>query len=401
MGMPLLAAALFLLAPAEDLIDQALKALDARQPAAAEALLRKAVGEDANDYAAHFHLALALSLQNKDEEAITEYRRTLELKPGLFEADLNLGILLLRDKRPGEAMPVLKEAAEAKPQDARPKGYLAQALLDSGEPAEAEQLYRGLLGNEPKNAAAQAGLAKALRAQDKLSDAAEAFRAAGNKEGLLEIAAEYEKRGQQPDAIAIYQQFSDDPAVGRRLGQLQIDSKNAEAAIVNLEEVVKKNPTSQNRLALADAYKLAGQPAKVLEQLQAAVAVEPGNFALRMALGRQLRDTGKLLPAAQHFQTAAKLDPQSVDAWNELASALLVSQNYTEGLMALDHVRALGKERPGNYFLRAITLDKLKMKPQALIEYKAFLDASKGTLPDQEFQARQRMRIIELELKKK
>ena len=401
MGMHLLAIALLLLTPADDFVDQALKALDANQPAAAEALLRKAVAQDAADYAAHFHLGLALSLQNKDEEAIAEYRRTLELKPGLFEADLNLGILLLRNKRPGEAMPVLKEASETKPQDTRVKPYLAQALLDSGDATEAEQQYRALLLADPKSAPAQLGLARALRAQNKLPEAAEAYRAATDKNGLLEIAAEYEKRSQPTEAIAIYQQFPDDPVVRRRLGQLQIDSKNADAAIANLEDVVKKSPTTQNRLALADAYKLAGQPAKVLEQLQSAVATDPGSFALQMALGRQLRDSGKLIPAAQHFQVAAKLDPQSVEAWNELASVLIVSQNFTEGLSALDHVRALGKERPGNFFLRAITLDKLHMKPQALAEYKSFLDSAKGTLPDQEFQARQRMRIIELELKKK
>ena len=41
------------------------------------------------------------------------------------------------------------------------------------------------------------------------------------------------------------------------------------------------------------------------------------------------------------------------------------------------------------------------MKPQAVAAYQQFLAADSGTHPDQEFQARQRMRIIELELKKK
>ena len=61
------------------------------------------------------NLALALSLQQKDPEAIAELRKTLELKPGLYEADLNLGILLLRSGKPADAAVVLKEASEAKP----------------------------------------------------------------------------------------------------------------------------------------------------------------------------------------------------------------------------------------------------------------------------------------------
>lgn len=401
MGLPLFAVALMLFAATEDFLGDAIKALDAQQPAMAEALLRKAVAADADDYAAHFHLALALSLQNKDEEGIGEYQRTLQLKPGLFEADLNLGMLLLRNKRAAEAVPVLKDALVARPADVRTGSYLAQALLDSGDAAGAEAQYAALAQADAKNTGVQTGLAKALLAQSKLAEAAEAFRRAGSKDGMLEVAAAFEKRGQTNEAIAIYQQFPDDAALKRRAGQLLIDSKNADAAIADLEEVVKKAPTPQNRLALADAYKLAGETAKVLEQLQAAVATAPYDYSIRMALGRQLRDNKKLLPAAQQFGAATKLQPDSVEAWNELATALLVTENYTEGLMALDHVKALGKELPGNHFLRAITLDKLKMQPQAVAEYQVFLEASKGALPDQEFQARQRIRIIELELKKK
>ena len=401
MGLPLFAVALMLFAATEDFLGDAIKALDSQQPAMAEALLRKAVAADADDYAAHFHLALALSLQNKDEEGIGEYQRTLQLKPGLFEADLNLGMLLLRNKRAAEAVPVLKEALVARPADVRTGSYLAQALLDSGDAAGAEAQYAALAQADAKNTGVQTGLAKALLAQSKLAEAAEAFRRAGSKDGMLEVAAALEKRGQTNEAIAIYKQFPDDAALKRRAGQLLIDSKNADAAIADLEEVVKKAPTPQNRLALADAYKLAGETAKVLEQLQAAVATAPYDYSIRMALGRQLRDNKKLLPAAQQFGAATKLQPDSVEAWNELATALLVTENYTEGLMALDHVKALGKELPGNHFLRAITLDKLKMQPQAVAEYQVFLEASKGALPDQEFQARQRIRIIELELKKK
>ena len=401
MILSVIVAALSLLAQAPDYVGQAVQALDAQQPAAAEGLLRKAVAAEADDYTAHFHLALALSLQGKDDEGIAEYRKTLELKPALFEAELNLGILLLRNKRGGEAVPVLREATSARPQDAKASQFLAQALLESDDAAGAEQEYRRLRQLDPTNTAAPTGLARAFLTQGKLPEASEAYRSASDKQGLLEVAAAMEKASRTSEAMAIYQQFPDDPAVRGRLGRLQLDSKNAEAAVGSLEEVVKKSPTTQNRLALADAYRLAGQPAKVLEQLQAAASADPSSFELRMALGRHLRDDRKLMPAAAQFQAATKIQSDSVAAWNELASVLIVNQNYPEGLAALDHVRALSKELPGHYFMRAISLDRLKIKPEAVAAYKAFLEADKGALPDQEFQARQRIRIIELELKKK
>jgi Tfp pilus assembly protein PilF len=392
---------LLLFAPPEDNLADALRALDAHQPAVAEPLLRKAIEADPKDYAAHFNLALALSLQQKDAEAIPELRKTLELKPGLYEADLNLGILLLRNKMPADALPVLKEATEAKPNEARPNLYYAQALLDSGNAAEAEVRFTAAVTADPKSSTAQLGLARALLKQGKLAEAADRFRAAGFKDGLLDIANEYEKSGRKSEAMAIYKEFPENAAVRERLGQLLVDDKNAAAAIPHLEEAVKTAPTTANRLALADAYKLAKDVPKMLEQLQLASAADPGNYDVHMAYGRSLRDEHKLLPAAQQFLAATKIKPDSVPAWNELASALIINENYAEGLAALDHIRVLGKEIPGNYFLRAITLDKLRQKPQALAAYGQFLAADNNAHPDQEFQARQRMRIIENELKKK
>jgi tetratricopeptide (TPR) repeat protein len=392
---------LLLFAPPEDYLADGLKALDARQPAIAEPLLRKAIEADPKDYSGHFNLALALSLQQKDPEAVAELRKTLELKPGLYEAELNLGILLLRDKLPAEALPVLKEAVDAKPREARPQLYYAQALLDSGDAAQAELHYAAAASADPQSTVAQRGLARAMLKQSKLPEAADRFRAAGYKDGLLEVAAEYEKSGRKAEAMEIYREFPENTAVRARLGQLLVDDRNASAAIPNLEEAVRQAPTTPNRLALADAYKLAKETPKMLEQLQLAAAADPGNYDLRMAYGRSLRDERKLIPAAQQFLAATKIQPDSVPAWNELASALIVNENYAEGLAALDRIRALGKEIPGNYFLRAITLDKLKLKPQALAAYQQFLTSDNSVHPDQEFLARQRMRIIESELKKK
>jgi tetratricopeptide (TPR) repeat protein len=294
-------------------------------------------------------------------------------------------------------VPVLKEASEAKPAEVRTALYYAQALLDSGDAAGAEARYEALAEKSP---AARAGLARALLAQSKLPEAAEQFRQAGDKNGLLQIAGLYEKSGDTAGAMAIYKEFPDDPAVREHLGRLQVDTRDAEAAIPNLEDAVKKSPTTANRLALADAYRMAKQPAKMLEQLQFAALADAANFDLRMAYGRALRDNRSLIPAANQFLAAAKLHPDSVPAWNELANVLIVSENYPAGLDALDHIRALGKEIPGDYFLRAITLDKLKRRPEALAAYQQFLDSDNGAHPDQEFQARQRIRIIKTELKK-
>src|SRR5580704_15561959 len=82
------------------------KALDeGRYEAAAQSFV-KAVEADPNDYTAHFNLALAYGFLHKDAQGIAEYRKTLELKPGLYEAELNAGILYMRQKDPVGALPL-------------------------------------------------------------------------------------------------------------------------------------------------------------------------------------------------------------------------------------------------------------------------------------------------------
>ncbi len=57
-------------------------------------------------------------------------------------------------------------------------------------------------------------------------------------------------------------------------------------------------------------------------------------------------------------------------------------------LGAFDRARELGENSAGNWFLRAIILDKLKQLKPALEAYQRFLAMSEGKNPDQEFQAR-------------
>jgi tetratricopeptide (TPR) repeat protein len=389
-----------------DYVEQGRKALDAQKNDEAAALFQKAVDADPKDYAAHFHLALADSLLQRDPQAIAEYKRTLELKPNLYEADLNLGILYLRGKYAADAAPMLQAAVAQKPAEYRPNYFLAEALLLVGSPDQAQTHFEAALKANPKSAAAELGLGHALLAQKQLPAAEPHFRSAAeldpnDRDALLELASAEEKAGRVPEAIAIYQQFPANGAAQARLGELLLENKQFADAIPRLEKAVADSPTVANRLALATAYGMNKQPEKQDEQLDKAVASEPGNYDLRMIYGRQLRDERKLVPAANQFLAAAKVKPDSKESWDELANVLIVHGDLTQGLAALEKRRALGAEIPGDVWLRAITLDKIHQKPLALDSYKQFLALSTGKFPDQEFQARQRIRILETELHKR
>ena len=113
-----------------------------------------------------------------------------------------------------------------------------------------------------------------------------------------------------------------------------------------------------------------------------------------MFYGRLLRDQRKLPQAAEQFLASAKLKPDSVPAWTELAGMLVLNEQFPQALAALDRVRALGGETTGHYFLRALAHDRLQQRKEALENNNKFLAGSQGKNPDEEFQARQRVRIL-------
>ena len=90
-------------------------------------------------------------MTGKNAEAIPEYKKTLELKPDLYQAELNLGISLLQEKvSAAAAVPYLTGAAAQSPKEYRPNYYLATALLGAGDFPKAEQYYAAALVAGPE-----------------------------------------------------------------------------------------------------------------------------------------------------------------------------------------------------------------------------------------------------------
>jgi tetratricopeptide (TPR) repeat protein len=362
---------LALLAQSTDFLTEGNRALDAQQYDRAVELFSKAATADPKDYAAQFQLGLAYSLLGKDAEAIPHYKSALEFMPGLYEAELNLGLSLLRSQNATEALPHLEAAAEKKP-----------------------------------TVTAESALARALVQQKRLTEAEPHYRKAANldasrKPDLLELAAAYEEAKKPAEAIAIYREFPEHAGAQKRLGLLLKAAGQGTESIAALEAAAAQSPTDANLVALAQAYLAAKRVTDAEAVAARAVSAQPKDSGLRLFYGRILRDQRKFPAAATQFLAAAQIKPDSVEAWNELAAALSIMDQYQQSITALDKVRSLGAESPGNLFLRALALDHLQQLKEALAAYQAFLGVSESKFPDQEFQARGRIRVLELEIRKR
>ena len=383
-----------------------MKALDEGRYDDAAQQFRQLVASNPGDFSAHFNLALAYSLLKKDAEAIQEYQRTLELKPGLYEAQLNEGVLLLRQKRPGEAVPLLEAAVAQKPKEFRPNFYLGEAELASGAAEKAAASYGTALEIDGKAAGAQLGMARALAAEKKLAEAVPYFQKAAAldpeyRTALVELAVLYERSGQKAEAIELYRQFPEDPGAQEHLAQLLLDTKQYAEAIPAFERVYGKSPTPANRVGLAMAYLFNQQVGNALPLLDKAVAEDGANFDLRIIYAHALRDVKRYRPAADQFAAALKVKPDAAHTWDELGGVLYLAEEYQPALDAFARAHQLGENTAGNWFMTAIILDKGHQLKPALEAYRQFLALSGGKNPDQEWQARQRERIIQRELDRK
>jgi protein O-GlcNAc transferase len=379
-----------------------LAALDRKDYQQAKQIFSDLAAADARDYSALFNLALAETALQEDEQASIHFRKVLGLKPGLYEAELNLGILELRRKRPAEAAPLLRDAVKQRANQARPQRYLGDALLASGDFNGAAEAYRAALAIDPKAAVAELGLGQSLMRQARLDDALPHYRQAvvldpALKSYLLEMAAAFSAAHKTDHALALLKEFPDDASAREESGRLYLAAKRPADAVPEFQAAVALSPTAANRLALATAYLESGQSDDAKPLLERALTSDPNDFDLRMALGRIHRDKRDYLAAANQFLAAARLKPDSVAAWNEAVSVLVLAEQYPEALAALDKVHNLNADTAGDLYYRAMVLDKLHQVKPALASYRRFLELSQGQHPDQEFVARQRSRILEKE----
>jgi regulator of sirC expression with transglutaminase-like and TPR domain len=80
---------------------------------------------------------------------------------------------------------------------------------------------------------------------------------------------------------------------------------------------------------------------------------------------------------------------------------LLQTKNYDPALQAFDRLKQLGEDPPPHDFFRAIIYDQQQLYKPALEAYQRFLGRSEGKFPDEEFKARQRVKVINKELNRR
>ncbi len=395
--------------PAQRALREAEAALDKQDYSAAERLLLPVTATDPKEFRAWFHLGVVYGATDRKPQAIEAYRKALAAQPDLFEANLNLGILLAQAGSP-EAEKHLRAATQLKPSadvdEGKARAWLSLgAVLSEKNPAEALVAYQELARLRPKDADAHLGSAMALERLERYPEAAAEFTlAAGldpaSDEALAGLANVSMRQANWREAEAalrkIVQRSPRNAAAHLQLGRVlraQNRSDEARSSFLAAVEIAPEDADVLKELAALEVA--AGDYSQAVSRYRILAQKEPGDALLRHAFGNALMNQRDFPAAQQELLTAVKLKPDLAEAYGDLAVAANGNQDYQLALQALDARARYLPENPGTLFLRATAYDHLKAFPQAVEFYKQFLTAAAGKFPDQEWQARHRLIAID------
>jgi tetratricopeptide (TPR) repeat protein len=341
----------------------------------AAGLYRRSIDADHMSFEAHLSLGLLLARQNKFDDARPELVLATTLDSGNASPTLKARAWralaqIDRSTDPTEASNDLLEALKLTPETPADTLLAANLAEQSGEYDAAEKAYRRTLSIDPDSAAANSGLAQVLIARKQYPEA----------ETLLRT------------AVAI---SPDDPALIAQLAAVLAAQDKAEALplIQKLHDAHPENAAINRILAevLADAGDASGSDHLYIGLLKAA----PNDPDLLIGHGQNLARQLKFAEAFTAFDKATQIDPANPDGWSGLAFAASKTSQPSVTLHALVMRSKYLPEVPSTYFLWAISYDSLHQTKAAATYYHHFLDSAAGKYPDQEWQARQRLKVLE------
>ena len=335
----------------------------------------RAIAADPNSFLAHISLGLLLAREGKLKEARPELAFATTLNPGdagpALKARAWRALAQIDSaSNPTQASNDLLQALQLSPATMEDTLLAANLAERTGQTDAAEAAYRSVLTKDPKSKQANTGLAHILIQKKQYPEAETLLRGA-------------------------LKQNPSDPVLTAQLATVLVAENKAEA-IPLLQRLHTAHPTDTaiTRM-LADVMADAGQFAASDQLYVQLLAASPNDTGMLIAHGQNLVQELKFSQAYDVFNTVTQIDPTNGEGWSGLAFAASKTGRPAVTLHALTMRSQYLPENASTYFLWAISYDALHKNAQAIAYYRHFLNAADGHFPDEEWQARQRLKLLE------
>jgi Flp pilus assembly protein TadD len=390
-------------------LTQAESAIEKRDYASAEPLLKKVVAADPNNFQAWFDLGFVYNGLGNTQESIAAYRKSVIAKPDVFESNLNLGLMLAKTDQP-DAEQFLRAATTLKPtanvDEGHARAWLSLAhVLENSNPDGAIEAYKQAAKLEPKEPEPHLSAGLLLEKENHFADAEQEYKQAltldpSSSDALTGLANIYLRGQRFAEAEEILRKIvalhPENASARMQLGRILLIVGRNDDAIAELQAALKLDPANSSiQSDLADLYAKSKRYDLAEAQYRSLLAANPNDAELHHGLGVVFLKERKFPDAQQELLAAVKLKPDLGAAYGDLATAAVENKNYELAIKAADARAKFLPEIPVSYFLRASAYDHLRNYKMAAQNYHRFLEVANGEYPDQEWQARHRLVAIE------
>ena len=369
-----------------------------------------------NNDGAHFGIALALTRLGKTSEAIQSYQAALRINPKLWEAELNWGIILLSQQNFEEAIAHFQTAGNLNQGNFQVTFLKGKAQESAGDLANAlTSLLQALplAKNEKDQLEVHEALGSIYLKQRNWKDAENhlVMLKEGGKKNIqldLDLAQIYFETDQMEKCASLLKPLADanpqEAEAQEMMARILVKKGDVPGAIYYFQLAIKQQ-TDKNRrqnllLDLAAVYEKSGQSDKAMAifRQEAATSVNP---QLHFHLGTLCMHQKDYECALGSFLTTLQLKPDFIDCYSNLGAAFMMLEKYPEAIVALLKFKEARPEVPGTYFYLGLAYDKLKDIPNAMSNYQKFQELDQGKSDVQSFQARERLKVLKKKPKKR
>jgi serine/threonine-protein kinase len=325
------------------------------------------------------NLAEVLYQLNQFEEAVSAYEVVLRLKPGYAIAYHSLGDALWSLEQVDRAMEAYQEAIRLEPDYAEAYDDLGDCLRNKGRLDEAIAVYHKALALQPDLASAHNGLGNALRGKGQLDEAiAECHKAARLKPEEAtyhkDLGYSLGRKGRLDEALAAHQKALElRPGLASAhngLGDTLADKGRLDEAIAEYQKAIRlapREPVYSKDLAVA--FRKKGLLDEAIQQCRQALRLKAIYPEGHNELAIDLELKGQLDEAIDEYRQAIRLKPESAICHTSLANCLRKKGRRAEALAACREALRLAPDYAEAHNGLGNLLDDLMQLDEAIAEY--------------------------------
>jgi tetratricopeptide (TPR) repeat protein len=295
--------------------------------------LQQATKNAPDNALAHYHLGIAFRQKGSTQQAESEWREAVRLRPGLSEAWVALGTNATARSDWRSLTDISDQLRKSSPNSIEAYLFHATARLNQGDAAGAEADLNHLLQLVPDQPMPYVKLGQLRLSQKRYNEAEVYFRQAMSRDSnsldaVKGVVAVDLAKNKAPDAQKFIQGQIDrnpnSPGLYLLQGQIQLQAKQVQMAEPAFARAVELDPNSVSALVLlAQTQSLLGKRELAIASYQKAIALSPQDSRLYADLGNLYERSGDWQNARDNYQKALAIQPENALAANGLAYILL------------------------------------------------------------------------------